>query len=110
MINRGVLIIRAKGPFRDWLLSLPDPDDVTLEEINEDNAVYLVPEYEDDNERDIILKKMYKTIFEEQLEGWWTDEKDWPKNRSLTMFKKWFDVEFHSVVIDLVDDVLVSQD
>ncbi len=108
MVNRGVLILKAKEPFREWLLSLPEPDDVTLDEINEDNTVYLVPEYEDDDERDRLLKILYKELFEEQLEGWWTDEKDWPKNRNLTMFKKWFDVEFHSVVIDLVDAELLD--
>ena len=53
---------------------------------------------------------MYGYIFEEQLGDWWNDEKDWPKNRNMTLFKQWFDVEFHSVVIDLVDDVLVNEE
>jgi hypothetical protein len=110
MVNRSVLIIRTKEPFRQWLRSLPEPEDVSLEEINHDNSVYLIPEYEDDNERDKLLKKFYLEIFEEQLEGWWLDEKDWPKSRNLGMFKKWFDVEFHSVVIDLVGEDLSSEE
>ena len=110
MVNRSVLIVRAKEPFRQWLRSLPDPEDASLAEINEDSSVYLVPEYEDDSEKEKILKMMYEEIFEEQLEDWWRDEKDWPKNRNLSLFKKWFDVEFHSVVIDLVDGELVSEE
>jgi len=110
MVNRSVLIVRAKEPFREWLMSLPEPEDVSLQEINEDNSVYLIPEYEDDFEKDKVLKLIYKEIFEEQLEGWWRDEKDWPKKRNLSLFKKWFDVEFHSVVIDLVGNELVSEE
>jgi hypothetical protein len=109
MVNRSVLIVKAKEPFRQWLLSLPEPDDAFLAEINEDNSVYLVPEYENDTEKDEILKLVYEEIFEEQLEDWWRDEKDWPKNRNLRLFKKWFDLEFHSVVIDLVGDELVTE-
>ena len=109
MLNRSVLIVKAKDPFRQWVNSLPDPDSVTLEELNEDTTAYLVPEYDDDSQRDRILKKVFKDIFEEQLDGWWTDEKDWPVKRDMRTFKQWFDVEFHSVVIDLVDDVLIDE-
>lgn len=109
MVNRSVLIVKAKEPFQQWLRSLPDPEDASLAEINEDNSVYLIPEYEDDSEKEKVLKLVYGEIFEEQLDDWWRDEKDWPKDRNLTLFKKWFDVEFHSVVIDLVDDELVSE-
>ncbi len=109
MVNRSVLIVKAKEPFRQWLLSLPDPEDASLAEINEDNSVYLIPEYEDNTEKEKVLKMVYAEIFEEQLDGWWRDEKDWPKDRNLRLFKKWFDVEFHSVVIDLVDNELISE-
>jgi len=110
MVNRSVLIVRAKEPFRQWLRSLPDPEDASLAEINEDSSVYLVPEYEDDSEKEKILKMMYEEIFEEQLEDWWRDEDDWPKNRNMSLFKNWFDVEFHSVVIDLVGGELISEE
>ena len=102
-INRSVLIVRAKEPFRQWLNSLPDPSDYTLEEINRDNSAFLLPEYEDDRKKENILRKYFEEIFEEQLNGWWTDPEAWPSKRDLKTFKKWFDVEFHSVVFDLVE-------
>lgn len=71
--------------------------------MNQDNTVYLLPEYFYDTEQEALLDQFYDLIFEEQLNGWWTDESDWPVNRDLTTFKEWFDVEFHSAVLDLVD-------
>ena len=82
-INRSVLIVRAKEPFRRWLNSLPDPGDYTLEEINEDQSAFLLPEYEDDSRKENILMKYFKEIFEEQLNGWWTDPDAWPLQRDL---------------------------
>ncbi len=90
--------------------SFPDPDGITLEELNEDTTSYLIPEYDDDDHRDRILKKIFKNIFEDQLASWWIDEKDWPVKRDLRIFKQWFDVEFHSIVEDIVNDVLIDED
>jgi hypothetical protein len=103
MINRSVLIVRAKEPFVKWINSLPDPAGVTVELVNQDNTVYLLPEYSYDNEQEELLADFYDLIFEEQLNGWWTEKSAWPVNRDLATFKKWFDVEFHSAVLDLVD-------
>jgi hypothetical protein len=45
-----------------------------------------------------------------ELSGWHTDEAAWPKGRDLAMFKKWFEIELHSVVEDLCDFEIVDQD
>ena len=110
MINRSLITIKIKEPFRQWLLSLPDPDDTTLDELNADSTAYLIPEYDDENQRDRILKKVFSDIFEEQLGGWWTDEKDWPIKRDFKTFKQWFDVEFHSVIEDFVEGEIIDED
>ncbi|MHC1698751.1 MAG: hypothetical protein AB9919_11970 [Geobacteraceae bacterium] len=109
MVNRGLVIATAKEPFREWLRSLPDPTDVSLEEINEDCTAYLIPEFEDDAQRDRVLKKFFILIFEDQLAGWWTREEDWPQKRDVRTFRKWFDLQFHAVVEDLVDGVLFDE-
>jgi len=104
MLNRSIIIIKAKKPFLDWLRSLPDPDNrTTLDEINFDNTTYLLPEYDMDGEREPILKKYYGAIFEDQLAEWWTDSTHWPNHRNFATFKEWFDIEFHSLILDLVD-------
>ena len=81
MVNRGLVIAVAKEPFRRWLQSLPEPCESSLEVINEDRSAYLIPEFEDDNERDKVLKKLFDRIFEDQLADWWTKEEDWPEWR-----------------------------
>ena len=104
MLNRSIIIIKAKEPFLSWLSSLPEPENnISLDEINFDNSVYLLPEYEMDDEREDILADYYDIIFEDQLADWWTDSAIWPKTRDLSTFKEWFDIEFHSLILDLVD-------
>ncbi len=109
MVNRGLVIALAKEPMRAWLKSLPDPCDVTLEELNHDCTAYLVPEFEDDRERERVLKRFFGMIFEDRLAGWWIDEQDWPQKRDLRTFRKWFDLQYFSVVEDLVDDLTTCQ-
>ena len=107
-INRSILTVRAKEPFLYWLNSLPDPVKYTLDEVNYDQSAFLMPEYEADDKKEILLKKYFKPIFEEKLRGWWQDPDTWPSKMDLKTFNKWFDVEFHSVVFDLVDKPIQS--
>jgi hypothetical protein len=37
---------------------------------------------------------------QEQLDGWYTDESVWPKDRTLKVFQQWFECRLHSVVLD----------
>ena len=110
MINRSLLIVRAKQRFLDWLNSLPDPAITALDEVNSDSTVYLVQDFESDDEREKVLAHCYDLILEDQLSGWWTDKRDWPEIRDLETFKEWFDVESHSVVRDLLNESLVDEE
>jgi len=103
MLNRCVVIAKAKEPFLKWLKQLPDPCDVTLERVNEMSTAYLVPYFEEDAEQDRILRRYAGLIFEDQLAGWWLDEADWPVRRGVVTLNKWFDIEIHPIVLDLVD-------
>jgi hypothetical protein len=110
MINRGMLVVKAKEPFKEWVSNLFPSEKITFKDINDDSTAYLVQEYEDDRQRDRILKKHYEDIFVEQLFDWCTDDTKWPQKRTLTMFKKWFELEFHSVVEDLVKGDVEKED
>jgi hypothetical protein len=110
-LNRTAIILRPKQPFIDWINENdPDGRPVTLEELADDNAVYLVSEDRDDNvER--AMRGYWEEIFEEELFGWYTDEALWPKRLTYAMFQEWFDVEVHSVVCELgADDLIVEED
>jgi hypothetical protein len=99
MLNRSAIIVRPNQPFLDWAATLDGSD---LEPDQEgDQTVYLIPEYEDDFEAAVVLSQIYDIIFEEELFAWHTDESEWPKNRSYSMFREWFNIEFHSIVEDI---------
>ena len=109
MVNRAALIVKAKEPFRKWIYDLQAPEDVTIEYINDDSTLYLIPEYDDDRQRDRILKNIYPNIFEGQLNEWCTDEDMWPQKRTLALFRKWFEVEYHAIVEDLGKQELMNE-
>ena len=110
MLNRCAVTINAKEPFLTWLLSLPDYDDMTLDQVNEETSTYLLPVYENDTEKEALLAQYFDLLFEEELAGWWMDKTHWPESRSLELFNHWFDVRFHSVVVDLEDAPLRDEE
>ena len=109
MLNRTALVIRYKEPALRWINENdPDSPPMTLEEVNEDNTVYLVADdaAESPEHTRRWLKKNFRTVFESELEGWYTDEDMWPANLTLKLFEEWFDAEFHGVVLDTVGGLL----
>jgi hypothetical protein len=100
MLNRSALIIRCKQPFVDWLNSIePKGEKTSPSEINSDNTVYLI-EVEDEDGLEEWLEENADRIFAEELAAWIIDENLWPRKLDLETFKKWFDIQWHSVVMD----------
>src|SRR5712691_5885559 len=77
MLNRSVVIVRPKQPYLDWAVGLDDSGIVPNP--NDEQAVYLIPSYGDDEEAWEILKRVHPAIFENELYGWHTDEAAWPQ-------------------------------
>ncbi len=110
MLNRAAMILRQAKPYLEWAKSLdhdgmvPDP---TAEQ-----TVYLIPQFEGLKDKNFIafLEEMFDYFFACELHAWHTRESDWPQNRTLAMFRKWFHIEFHSILQDVVDDVLEDDD
>ena len=108
MLNRAALIVRPKQPFLDWAAGLDDSG--LVPDVDGEKTVYLIPEFESDEEGLRVLKRVYAEIFERELDGWHTDDTAWPKQRTLATFKQWFKIEMHSMVEDLCSDDLVDDD
>jgi len=108
MLNRGVVIVRPKQPYLDWAAGLDDSGIVP--DPNDEQTVYLIPSYEDEEAAWEILAKVHPVIFENELYGWHTDEAAWPRGRDFAMFNDWFEIELHSVVEDLCDVEIVDED
>lgn len=106
MLNRAALIVRPKQPFLDWAASLDNSG--LVPDVAGEHTVYLVPEFESEEEGQQVLRHVYVEIFERELDDWHTDESAWPEKRDFKTFQEWFSIELHSVVEDVVDDVLVD--
>jgi len=109
MINRAALIFKYKKPAVQWINEadpINDNPSITLESVNQDRTVYLLREdiAEDPSLLEDWIKMNLDVLFPSELEGWYPDEKLWPKRRDYKLFKKWFEVEFHSVLVDTVGE------
>ena len=101
MLNRAALILWYKQPFVDWINAAdpsPSSHTLTLAEGNQEHTVYLV-EVEDEDELAEWLARHHKKLFEQELNGWYTDRALWPWDRSLRMLKEWCSIELHTVVV-----------
>ena len=83
MLNRDLLIIRYKQPFVDWVNEAdPNPKHrVNLEDANDDSPAYLIHDYACE-EFDSWLEANYIVLFENLLNGWYTDPALWPQDRT----------------------------
>lgn len=106
-LNRTAVVVKPKEPFLKWAQSLSEPgDSITLDELQREGTVYLIPEFGSDQKTKDYLGTHFHAIFENQLIGWYQEETDWPQNRTLSMFWEWFEVEIDSEVMDLADEAL----
>lgn len=112
MLNRSALVVTAKEPFLEWLRKLPDPvdDSTTLERINEDAHVYLLPEIAMEEDREELIQEYASYLIERELHSWWTDESVWPEKRDKKMLKDWFHLSHHSIIEDLCWEALDDTD
>ena len=107
MLNRSAIILRPAQPYLDWARSVGQSD---LEPHREgEQTIWLVPEIGDEQERDEILLEGWSALFENMLGEWHTVEADWPQGRTFEMFQQWFEIEVHTLVIDIVDGPLQSE-
>ena len=110
-LNRTVVLLVPKQPFLDWLNNV-DPDDQTLtvEDLRDDNEVFLIPQFADNSDSEKWVEKRWSFLFEHMLMGWIDDEAMWPQDRTLDMFREWFDIEIHTMAWDLSDEQLFVED
>jgi len=115
VINRAAILLKYKKPAIDWVNDADpyhDNPGITARDVNTERTVYLVhdevadfPEATED-----WLKANHQVLFERELDGWYSDPTLWPKDRSYTQFKKWFEVECHSVIEDTLEEPIIDDE
>ena len=69
-----------------------------------DAIAYLVPMGEGDAvEAKAFVCAHYGRFFAQELANWTTDTNLWPTERSLVLFRRWFDIEILDMVFDVAD-------
>jgi hypothetical protein len=109
-VNRSALIVRPKQPFVDWINAVEPTSPVTLKTACNEPSVYLLPECDTEKDLANVLRVVYGEIFEDELWSWYTDPGCWPKDRSFAVFRRWFDWQWHSMVVDLSCDPLAREE
>ena len=101
-LKRTALSVTPKRPYIDWANALEAGGVKIGPEFMPEQTIYLV---EDTTEQALDLRTLlgpyYAAIFEEELGGWHRRESEWPARRDLSPFLAWFEVEIHSLVLDL---------
>ena len=102
-------MVKPRQPFLDWLHKAdPTSLGLTLGDLEQDSTIYLIPECDTEGDVQKALRKLSVEIFNEQLAAWWTDEGSWPQDRSFAVFRRWFDWQYHSLLIDLCNEPLTD--
>lgn len=106
LINRDAVILRAKEPFLEWLHSIPEIDvgELTLDELNKEATIVLIPEMADDEQLQAYLRPGKVVLLEQELEDWCDDQAVWPRQRTGKLFDEWFELEYHSLILDTVEE------
>jgi len=105
-VNRQVAILKPREPFLEWLKTHNIFQKSSREDIEKDATVFLIPEFDFKQDSDNYIHSIFPDLFEMQLNEWNLDEELWPKNRNYDLFNKWFDLSYHSIVIDLSENDL----
>jgi hypothetical protein len=100
-INRSAVVVKPAQPFVDWLHRVdPTSGHLKLYDLRREPTIYLLPEWETDEETLDNLAEVSNEIFEEQLDDWYPVVSVWPDDRDFEVFPSWFDCSFHSMVKD----------
>ena len=71
-VNRTAIVVKPDQALLDWLHRVdPTSNELSLEDLQREPTVYLLPECENEEEARQYLGEVCGQIFEEQLDGWY---------------------------------------
>jgi hypothetical protein len=106
LVYRCAVIVKPKQPFLNWLNKVELSIRTSLEELQRDCHMYLVPNFEEVDVIETAIEKYlrlnYSDIFINELTAWYTDNRKFPKF-SYALFIKWFDISMNTMIFDTVN-------
>jgi hypothetical protein len=113
VINRTAISIVGAQPYIDWTRT-NDADAVkgmlTVVRARPYGTAYLLPEFELEEDVQEWIEDNAGWMFEFALSAWTEDESTWPPSRDVKMFRAWFRIDIHSLVVDVGEDEIEGEE
>ena len=113
VLNRTAVTVVGAEPYVDWMKKRDadfNKEQLTVARARSYGAVFLLPETDHEEDLQEWVEDNFSWIFETQLSSWTEDESAWPANRDLKMFRAWFRLDFHSIVLDVAEDDIEGEE
>jgi hypothetical protein len=113
VVNRTAVTIVGVEPYLEWTRSRDaefNRGQLTVARTKAFGSAFLLPELDYEEDLQEWVEENFEWLFEFQLSAWTGDESAWPQNRDLPMFRAWFRVDLHSVVVDVADDDIEGEE
>lgn len=98
IVNRGYITVAPNKPFWDWANEFESDMEFSVEDDVEPNVYLITEEF---FEIEPVIEQYFKKIFKNELAMITESEEDWPQDRTMELFLKWFTLEVGSTVFDL---------
>ena len=111
LLNRSALSVKPTQAFVDWINSLEPTtgdDDLTLDDVDRENTVYLIPEMDTPEALGGFVRERYMEVLENELRAWEEDERQWPEAVDWALFQRFLTVEHSYLAIDLDDEAALE--
>jgi len=110
-INRSAVVVIPAQPFLVWLHQAdPTSAQLSLNDLRKEATLYLLPEYDTEEEARQHLQKRCGKVFEEELDGWYSILQPRLLTGASRISSAGFEYEFHSVIIDLCGHPIVREE
>jgi len=106
VINRTAISVVGGQPYVDWTRHHAgdgSSEAVTVARAKPFGAAVLLPEFEFEEDVQEWVEDNWSWLFELQLDAWTSDQSSWPAERDLRMFREWFRVDIHNIVVDAAE-------
>ena len=113
VVNRTAVTVVGAKPYVEWTRKRDadfNPAQLTVGRAKAFGSAFLLPEVDYEEDLQEWVEENFAWLFEFQLSAWTADESAWPEGRDLPMFKAWFTVDLHNVVVDVADDDIEGEE
>lgn len=103
--NRDIILLKPTKLYLDWVNYINDTGK-NLSQMDIDTITFLIPNFEKRQDFEDWIEVNYGLIFEIRLNYFCIDRSKWRENRTLSLFKSWFDLSYSNLILDLGHDTI----